>query len=169
MAKNFDLVLLGPNEVKGGETAPIRAVIAPLDSKTPMRKKMAELMQEPITMSYKLGTLSDSVMIALESMINSRGMYEHSIGEFFLLYGKFEQKYQCDNWKTKEKMDDLLGEDRSQYLKRYKDRKGIPRHHPLPYVVRNILAHNGRNPNRLDDKGQEIKTSIELLKKWVSD
>ena len=170
MARNFEVMILAPREVKGGDTIPVRAVTVPLDSKTPMRKEMAELIRDLLTKSYDLGTLDHAVLAGLGAILDGKGMFEHNIGEFFLLYGRFEERYQCDDGKqTREKMDELLGEDRHQYLKRYKDRKGIVRLHALPYVVRNILAHRGRNPNKLDENGQEIRTSIELLRKWMSD
>ena len=38
---------------------------------------------------------------------------------------------------------------------------------PLPYAVRNILAHVGSNPNRLDRDGNDIRMSIDLLKTWI--
>lgn len=166
MAK-IDLILLGPREVKGKDTVPIRAVVTPLDSKTPMRKEMAELINDLITKSYWLGTFNSAILTALGAMLDGKGIFEYSIGEFFLLYGRFEQKYECDGWQTRKKMRDLLGEDR-KYFKRYKDRRGIICHDPLPYVVRNILAHKGRSPNTLDKENKEIKTSIMLLKQWVN-
>ena len=90
----------------------------------------------------------------------------HGIGEFFLLYGKFEQKYSLSNGKeTRARMENLVNED-TRYLKPYKER-GKERLYPLPYAVRNILSHVGNNPNTLDQEGKDLKTSIELLKSWV--
>ena len=52
-------------------------------------------------------------------------------------------------------------------LKPYTER-GTERLDPLPYAVRNILAHSGTNPNSLDPEGEELRKSIELLTIWVS-
>ena len=49
-----------------------------------------------------------------------------------------------------------------KYLKPYQDH-GNTLLYPLPYAVRNILAHSGYNPNKLDQNGHELRTSIELL------
>ena len=39
---------------------------------------------------------------------------------------------------------------------------------PMPYAVRNIPSHVDNNPNSLDREGNDLKTSIELLKSWVA-
>ena len=57
---------------------------------------------------------------------------------------------------------------RQEHMKLYKDRK-LPDgqdYVPLPYAVRNILAHAG-NPNTLDHEGKELAHAIELLRAWV--
>ena len=127
---------------------------------------MIELARDLITKSYFLGTLDQSFPTVLGSVIEGKGLYKHGIGEFFLLYGKFEQKYGLSNGKkTRAKMVDLVNGDRRN-LKPYKER-GKERLDPLPYAVRNILSHVGNNPNSLDREGSDLKTSIELLKSWV--
>ena len=54
-----------------------------------------------------------------------------------------------------------------KYMKCYKE-YGESRLVPLPYAVRNILAHTRDNPNTLDMEGKDLRTSIELLQSWVS-
>ena len=66
---------------------------------------------------------------------------------------------------TRSKMEDLLAR-KTKYLKPTIDR-GKQRMDPLPYAVRNILAHVGSNPNRLDRDGNDIRMSIDLLKTWI--
>ena len=87
---------------------------------------------------------------------------EDNIGEFFLLYGRFEQKYGVSKGKIRTKMKELIG-GKEEFLKRNK--RGVK--DPLPYVVRNFLAHVGTNPNTLDRDGEELRTSIKLLKSWL--
>ena len=96
MAANFDVIILAPREVEGGDTIPIRAVVVPLDDKKSIRDEMAELARDILTKSYDLGTLNSAVLIALEGLFNGKGVFEYSIGEFFLLYGKFEERHQSD-------------------------------------------------------------------------
>ncbi len=85
----------------------------------------------------------------------------HSIGEFFILYGRFEQKYGLSKPKeTKEKMEELLKGGKG-YPKEYDKNKK----YPLPYVARNILAHIGTNPNKLLVK--ELTLAKNLLEAWL--
>ena len=54
-----------------------------------------------------------------------------------------------------------------RFLKPYTHR-GKTSDEPLPYAVRNILSHAGKNPNKLDRQGDDLRTSIDLLKSWVA-
>ena len=93
-------------------------------------------------------------------------MHEHSIGELFELYGKFEQKYNLSKGsETKKKMEQLI-QGEQKFLKSYKE-YGKEKPVPLPYAARNILAHQGKNPNKLDEDGKELRASIKLLKSWL--
>ena len=126
---------------------------------------MVESATDMITNAYIIGALDPAFPTVLASIIEGKGLYEHNIGEFFQLYGKFEEMYQTHGPKTKIVMEDLVnGDDR--YLKPYKGRGNCDLH-PLPYAVRNILAHTGRNSNTLDHEGKELKISIELLRSWT--
>ena len=92
-------------------------------------------------------------------------MFVHSIGEFFLLYGSFEQKYGIEGKRTRTKMLNLK-KDYQRYLKPYTER-GTMRKDPLPYAVRKILTHAGHNPNTPDKKGDDLRTSVDLLRQWT--
>ena len=163
----FKVGILAPRKVQGGDSVPLSGVTFDLDWKLATRLEMIELSKDLISKSYFLGTLDQSLPTVLGSVIKGKGLYEHGIGEFFLLYGKFEQKYGLANGKvTRAKMEVLVNGD-SRYLKPYKER-GKVRLDPLPYAVRNILSHVGNNPNTLDQEGNDLKTSIELLKSWVT-
>lgn len=117
MAKRFGVIIIAPREVKGGTEIPIRAVTVPLDSKIGRRRRMAETMKDLITESYNLGTLDYPILAGLGATLDGKGIFEHNIGEFFLLYGRFEERYQCEGKKTRQKMDEFIKGDR-QYLKR---------------------------------------------------
>ena len=54
-----------------------------------------------------------------------------------------------------------------RFQKLYKEH-GKWNYHPLPYAVRNILAHSGKNTNTLDEHGEELRSSIRLLRSWVT-
>ena len=92
-------------------------------------------------------------------------MYQHNIGEFFLLYGQFEQQYGVFKGDpTRKKMEELIQGDK-KFLKSYKG-GGKEKLVPLPYAVRNILSHS-KHPNTLDPEGKDSKNSIKLLKSWL--
>lgn len=39
---------------------------------------------------------------------------------------------------------------------------------PVSYAVRNILAYAGTNPIKLDPERDEVRTSMDLVRSWVS-
>ncbi len=165
--KPFVVEILAPQEVKGGDTVPLSAVVIHLDWKIATRLKMVESARDLITNAYIVDSLDPVLPTVLKSIIEGKGLYAHSIGEFFQLYGKFEGKYHLTNGTdTKDKMESLVNGD-ARYLKPYKV-YGKSHPYPLPYAVRNILAHTGQNPNTLDTEGKELRTSIELLRSWVT-
>ena len=165
--KRFVVEILAPKEMKGGDTIPVSAVVIHLDWKIATRLEMIESARDMITNAYILDSLDPAFPTVLGSIIEGKGLYEHSFGEFFQLYGKFEGKYHLTKGTdTKDKMEALVNGD-ERYLKPYKER-GKSLLYPLPYAVRNILAHTRQNPNRLDREGKELRTSIELLRSWVT-
>ena len=102
---------------------PLCGVMFDLDWKIATRLEMIELARDLITKSYYIGyAWTKSLPIVLKAVIEGKGLFEHNIGEFFLLYGKFEQKYRLPNGKkTRAKMVELVNGD-SRYLKTYMER-----------------------------------------------
>ena len=137
---------------------------------------MAESARDFMSNAYIVDSLVPGLRDVLKSTIEGKNLYEHSIGEFFELYGQFEGQYlegksqRKPGPKTREKMEALVNGDR-KYQKRIKVEKQGGKVEvelqPLPYAVRNILAHLGTNINKLDEEGVELKTSIDLLRSWV--
>lgn len=162
----FDVAILAPREVRGGDSVPLSGIMMELDWKVATKREMVESARDLITNAYTLDSLDPALPAILTAVIEGRGLYEYGIGEFFLLYGKFEQKHQTTGQQTRTKMEALVKGD-TKYLKSYKE-YGKERLDPLPYAVRNILAHTGTNPNVLDQEGKELRTSIDLLRSWVN-
>ena len=163
--KKFHVEILGPREVGERDTVPLTGITIKLDWKVETKLKMVESAKDMTTNACLLGSLDPAFPTVLKSIIEGKGLYEHGIGEFFLLYGKFEQKYQLDTGKkTRDKMLDLL-KGKEQHLKAYIER-GKTRLDPLPYAVKNIMSHVGNNPNKCEE--EELRTSIRLLKSWVT-
>ncbi len=165
----FIAKIIGPRYVRGGTKVPFAAATVELDWKTDTKLKMVKSARDFATAANMLDQLDGALPTILASVIEGKGLYEHGIGEFFLLYGKFEQKHGTQGLNTKALMEKLIGGD-GRYMRDYIDRsKSKTSPHPLPYTVRNILSHSGRNPNTLDQDGNDLKASIELLKLWTAD
>lgn len=163
----FLVEILGPREVQGGDSVPLAGIQIQLDWKVETRIKLTEAANDMITNAYLIDCLDPALPAVLKSIIEGKGLYEHGIGEFFLLYGRFEQKHKLiKGTETRAKMLELLKGDK-RFLKPYMER-GKMRQDPLPYAVRNILSHMGNNPNTLDHQGGDLRTSVELLKSWTA-
>ena len=161
----FHAEILAPGEMRGGDAVPLAGVMIELDWKVETKIQMVKSANEMITNAYLIGALDPAMPTVLTAVIEGTGLVEHGIGEFFLLYGQFEHKYQAGVGKiAREKMLKLLNGDK-RYLKPYTER-GKTRLEPLPLAVRNILSHVGKNPNRLEEG--ELRTSIDLLKSWMA-
>ena len=163
----FHVEILGPREVQVRDSFPLAAVQIKLDWKIETRIKLVEAANDMIANAYLIDSLDPAFPVVLKSLIEGRGLYEHGIGEFFLLYGQFQEKHKLSKGtKTKDKMVELLKGD-TRHLKPYWAH-GKWSYEPLPYAVRNILSHLGSNPNNLDRQGNDLRTSIDLLKSWVA-
>ena len=169
--RQFDIAILGPREILGRSDRPVQlgSVMLPLDWRLAKRREMVDVARDFIDAAYVLDESYDpSLPSVLAATIEGRSLFEYGIGKFFLLYGRFEQKYKAyDGNKAKKKMIALVA-GKQEHMKLYKDRS-VPNGQgfvPLPYAVRNILAHS-RNPNTLDNGGKELLQAIALLEEWV--
>jgi len=162
---SFKVEILAPKEMVEQTSVPLSAVTLNLDWKIAARLEMIEHAREIITKALFVDSLDSALPTILTAIMEGRGLYEHGIGEFFLLYGKFEQKHSTGGKETRAKMMELIEND-MQYMKPYLTRGKTVRD-PLPYAARNILAHAGTNPNTLDENGSDLKKSVELLRSWV--
>ena len=127
---HFEVASLAPHLVKGGDSVPMTGVALVLDWKLVQKRKMVALARDFITTAYVCGALDPVLPLVLMSVIEERRLYEYGVGEFFLLYGKFEQKYGTQGKQTRSKMEDLVAR-KTKYLKPTIDR-GKQRMDPLP-------------------------------------
>ena len=128
----FCVEILGSREVPT-TAVPLSAALLDLDWRLAAKLEMAESARDFITNACALDCLDGALPTVLKAIIEGRGLYEYSIGEFFLLYGKFEQKHNTQGRRTREKMEELVGGD-NQHMKSYIDH-GNTQVAPLPYVV----------------------------------
>ncbi len=165
--RRFEIEVLAPEEIREGDTVPLGAVILYPNWKIATRLDMVEPARELISRAYTIESLDPALPTVLRAVIEGKGLYEHSIGEFFELFGRFLGKYGLAKQdEVRDRMTSLVDGDR-RYLKAYMAR-GKSELHPLPFAVRNILAHPENKANALDPKGEELRKSIELLRAWLA-
>ncbi|MCY4558112.1 MAG: hypothetical protein OXF79_17430 [Chloroflexi bacterium] len=152
-----------------GKFLEIQLVEIPKDGKQGGKRKLVRLCNDALYQAYKLDLPIAGVPGVMGAMVEGKGLYWDSIGEFFQLYGQLEQKLGlADGYKQEKIADDMrakLEEDAGQHSRKY-TRDGVTTLTPLPLYVRNVLVHGGTNPaNGLADG--DVKTSIQLLKDWL--
>ena len=146
--KPFKAVVLAPKEAPEGGDATIRLVVIQNNWKAATKLEMVEDANNFLTKAYQVGIFHPDLPAALSSVLEEKLIPMHSIGEFFILYGRFEQKYELStSERTKNKMEELMK--RGEVHRKDYEEDGQNKTGPLPYVVRNILAHLGTNNNIL--------------------
>ncbi|MDE0241053.1 MAG: hypothetical protein OXQ84_12810 [bacterium] len=159
-------MILAPEALPGGgRPVQLAAALLPLDWKISAKLEVVALLRKLLTKMYMVESLDPSLAPVLGAALEGKGLFEHNIGEFFLLYGRFEQMYGvAKGAEVRAKMAELLKGDTGSfkaYRERGKDRSG-----PLPYVVRNVLSHIGNSPTTVTR--EELHQAVELLKRWTS-
>ena len=152
-----------------GKYLEIQLVEIPRNGQQGGKLKLVRLCNDALYQAYKLDLPIAGVPRALASMVQGNGVYLDSIGEFFELYGRFEQMLGLtDDYKQEQVKDEMrsrLGDDAVQHSREYV-RGGSTSLTPLPLYVRNVLAHQGTNSaNSLHDG--DVSTAIRLLKEWL--
>ncbi len=162
--KPFKAAILGPKEVPKDAEFTLQAVVIQLDWKAATKLELVEDANNFLTKARQVDIFHPDLLAALKSVLEEEPLPMHSIGEFFILYGRFEQKYELSkSERTRDKMEELMkgGE---VHRKEYEE-DGKNKNAPLPYVARNILAHIGTNPNTLLVK--ELDLAKNLLEAWL--
>ena len=164
--RKFLPVILAPEALPGGgRPVQLAAALLPLDWKISAKLEVVALLRKLLTKMYMVESLDPSLAPVLGAALEGKGLFEHNIGEFFLLYGRFEQMHGvAKGAEARAKMVELLKGDTGSfkaYRERGKDRSG-----PLPYVVRNVLSHIGNSPTAVTR--EELHQAVELLKRWTS-
>ena len=160
----FYLDVLAPGSVKTCDEVSMASVEIPLDWKIEQRMELVGLAKNLIDKAYLLNCFDQALPTILKSIIENGGVYEYNIGEFLELYGKFVQKYNLEEGTpVRKKMAELISGD-AKYLRSYVHFSKMQTV-PLPYAIRNIIAHKN-NPNKFEES--ELQTAISLLRSWLS-
>ncbi|MCY3819133.1 MAG: hypothetical protein OXH52_07205 [Gammaproteobacteria bacterium] len=165
--RKFLPVILAPDAMRGGgRPAQFGAASLALDWKIAAKLQIVGLVRSLLTKMYMIESLDPSLAPVLGAALEGKGLFEHNIGEFFLLYGRFEQMYGvAKGAEVRAKMVEILKGD-TGYFKTYQER-GKDRSGPLPYVVRNVLSHIGNSPTTVTR--EELRQAVDLLKGWTSE
>ena len=138
--KCFDAAIIGPDVVPSAEVTQVpsevqlAAAILPLDHNLAIRHEMISIARKFISHALMVNEFNNKEKIlpfVFKDIIDGKNLYEDSIGEFFELYGKFEEKYNTHNKATLEKMHDLI-DGTEEHLKPYTDRGRVQ---PVPPMV----------------------------------
>lgn len=165
--RKFDVEVLAPKEILEQDEVPLGSVFLYPDWKIAIRREMVEPARGLISQAYTIGSLDPALPTILSAVIQGKSLYEFNIGEFFELFGAFQGKHGLDSQKKiRDKMMALVNGDR-RYLKNY-TKDGMTELHPLPLAVRNTLAHPENKANIIDREGEELRTSIDLLRSWLA-
>lgn len=164
--RKFLPVILAPDTMPGdGQSVQLGAALLALDWKISAKLEVVRLVRKLLTKMYMIESLDPSLAPVLGAALEGKGLFEHNIGEFFLLYGRFEQMYRvAKGSEARTKMVELLQGDTAKF-KAYHER-GHERSGPLPYVVRNVLSHIGNSPTTVTR--DELHEAVDLLKRWTS-
>ena len=161
--KPFKAAVLAPKEFPEEAEVAMQAVVIQRDWKVAAKLEMVEDANNFLTKARHIDIFHPDLLSALRATLEEEPLPMHSIGEFFILYGRFEQKYgTTTNQETRKKMEELVN-GKKEYLKEYDARN---KKYPLPFAARNILAHIGTNTkNTLSVK--ELNLAKNLLEKWL--
>ena len=119
------------------------------DGQQDAKIKFIDLSNDMLYQAYKTGLPTAGLAGVLGSMVEGKGLYFDSIGEFFQFFDRFEQMLDlADSYNQRKighEMKARLGNDLDRLFREY-FRDGSKSLMPLPLYVRNALAHQGTNP-----------------------
>lgn len=170
MTAEFIPKIICSQHANSGEQLQLYGAIIKRDGQQGKKLKFAKMCNEFLTKAHDLGIPVSVLTLILGSLVEGKGVHVDSVGEFFQLYGRLEQKIgiqDYDRQKVIEKwMRNALGSHYQAHLRTYK-RAGKTYQTPLPLFVRNVLTHNGTNPcNKLEEG--DLSGAIKLLRNWVA-
>ena len=110
-------VILAPDTMPGeGQSVQLGAALLALDWKISAKLEVVRLVRKLLTKMYMIESLDPSLAPVLGAALEGKGLFEHNIGEFFLLYGRFEQMYGvAKGSEARTKMVELLQRDTDNF------------------------------------------------------
>ena len=170
MSGKFIPKIICTQHVNAGEQVQLYGAIIRKDGQQRRKLKFARMCNEFLTKAHDLDIPVNVLTLVLGSLVEGKGVHIDSVGEFFQLYGRLEQKIGVQDFDRQDVIEkwmiNALGSDYKTHSRPYR-RMTKTYQLPLPLFVRNVLTHGGTNPlNAL--KQEDLPDSIKLLKAWVS-
>lgn len=162
--KPFKIAHLGPKEFPKDAGFQLHPLTIQHDWKAVTKLEMVKDANNFLAKARQIDIFHPDVVASLRSVLEENPLPMHSIGEFFILYGRFQQEYGLStSERTKNKMEELMkgGE---VHRKEYEE-DGQNKTAPLPYFARNFLAHLGTDKNKF--LPEELDRAKEMLAAWL--
>ena len=136
--------ILGIHKIRSGQTFQFTDVtIKKDDPKVDSKLVMVQMAKDILTQALAIDGYDPALSFAIRSAIYGEPPVFHWLGEFFQNYGIFQEKCRVYGVKqTMQKLEELLGKHGYANDAWYDSYRGRgPERVPLPFAVRNILAH----------------------------
>ena len=126
--------------------------------------KLIKIFNDAMSQADKLNLPIRGFATSLRDMVEGKVFVEGLIGQFILVYGRFEGKFGTRGSATSQAMRQHAT--KNDYLPFY-GTDGQKHDHPAPYAVRNWLAHIGTSKNQYCE--DDMTKALDLLIKWIDD
>ena len=156
--------ILGIHEMRSDQTFQFTSVrISKDDPRLDDKLVMVQMAKDIMTQALAIDGYDPALSLAIRAAIQSEPPVFHWLGELFQNYGMFQEKHKVyGTEETRKKLECLLRQGECADDAWYDDYRGrgTQRRVPLPFAVRNMLAHP-------DIEGEityaQIKLAIEIL------
>ena len=138
-------------DMEVGKYVEVQLVQIPKDGQQGAKLKLIKLSNDMLHQAYKMGLPIAGLAGVLGSVVKERGMYFDSIGEFFQLFGRFEQMLGLADGYNQGQIDHAmkakLGNDFVQHSRKYvrAENESLM---PLPLYVRNVAGAPGNKSGK---------------------
>lgn len=136
--------ILGIHEMRADQTFQFAAVrVSEADPKLDDKLVMIQMAKDLLTQALRIDGYDPALSISIRAAVQGEPPVFHWLGEFFQSYGMFQQTYNVyGTQETREKLEGLLGAHEFANDAWYDGYRGRgPDRVPLPFAVRNTLAH----------------------------
>lgn len=136
--------ILGIHKIRAGQTFQFTGVrIRDDDPQLDDKLVMVQMAKDVLTQALAIDGYDPALSFAIRAAIHGEPPVFHWLGEFFQSYGMFQEKWKVYGTnESRQKLEELLGQHGYADDAWYDGYRGRgPERVPLPFAVRNMLAH----------------------------